>query len=66
MQRLEVSSAVRPIYGSLGVKMLRKTKFVTAFTKSPQRIQYQCCAIRHEAYLAILLQILPPYLLGLL
>jgi len=26
MQRLEVSGAVRPIYGSLGVKRLRKIK----------------------------------------
>ena len=28
MQRLEVSGAVRPIYGSLGVKRLRKLSVV--------------------------------------
>ena len=31
MQRLEVSSAVRPIYGSLGVKRLRHHKSITDF-----------------------------------
>ena len=30
MQRLEVSGAVRPIYGSLGVKRLKRTKLPTA------------------------------------
>ena len=28
MQRLEVSGAVRPIYGSLGVKRLKRVKVV--------------------------------------
>ena len=32
MQRLEVSGAVRPIYGSLGVKRLRKFKFQSNLT----------------------------------
>ena len=30
MQRLEVSGAVRPIYGSLGVKRLRNYKLVVS------------------------------------
>ena len=30
MQRLEVSGAVRPIYGSLGVKRLKEGKFLAA------------------------------------
>ena len=32
MQRLEVSGAVRPIYGSLGVKRLMIFRFVTPYT----------------------------------
>jgi hypothetical protein len=36
MQRLEVSGAVRPIYGSLGVKGLRTTRF--ACLSPPPRV----------------------------
>ena len=35
MQRLEVSGAVRPIYGSLGVKRLRKCADVSLPTLLP-------------------------------
>ena len=31
MQRLEVSGAVRPIYGTLGVKRLSKLQFTASF-----------------------------------
>ena len=34
MQRLEVSGAVRPIYGSLGVKRLKKGRFFDVFETS--------------------------------
>ena len=37
MERLEVSSAVRPIYGSLGVKRLRGSAQMRAATFLPMR-----------------------------
>jgi len=37
MKRLEVSSAVRPIYGSLGVKRLTTTKLNTKLKFLPHR-----------------------------
>ena len=43
--------------GRTNISLLRKPKFVTVFTKSQHRIQYQCCAITHVDYLALLLQI---------
>ena len=36
MQRLEVSGAVRPIYGSLGVKQLRPTFGAEVESRRPQ------------------------------
>ena len=41
MQRLEVSSAVRPIYGSLGVKRLRFPDFMTR-TQDGGRLSALC------------------------
>ena len=35
MQRLEVSGAVRPLYGLLGVKGLKMTHFANSLTHKP-------------------------------
>ena len=47
MQRLEVSGAVRPIYGSLGVKRL-KSLWITNVYKQVRNIKYLGCGISCE------------------
>ena len=43
MQRLEVSGAVRPIYGSLGVKRLRSDRHIEHVTWRPKYSVFYCC-----------------------
>ena len=45
MQRLEVSGAVRPIYGSLGVKWLRDRIASTRVGEGATGINYEDCTV---------------------
>ena len=61
MQRLEVSGAVRPIYGSLGVKRLRKGVFKCKFSIHKLTIlhtgpAYECSLTLRVCYLVCDLQ----------
>ena len=49
MQRLEVSVAVRPIYGSLGVKWLRNAESDTD-DKVKKWISLSCVAKKYHCY----------------
>ena len=42
MQRLEVSGAVRPIYGSLGVKRLSISRTSSAYTSATNVVKSTC------------------------
>ena len=63
MQRLELSGAVRPIYGSLGVKRLKYKKGDSTYTNlkriqyaediqgsPPPQVQRQCILIKAEQF----------------
>jgi hypothetical protein len=59
MQRLEVSGAVRPIYGSLGVKRLnshvKKARHATYVNVILRRIRVTIVAVQKEQVLHIIL-----------
>ena len=50
MQRLEVSGAVRPIYGSLGVKRLKRTGLPLRIHFGPLVCDkaYSCCRLKNS------------------
>jgi hypothetical protein len=46
MQRLEVSCAVRPIYGSLGAKGLRRARYVVIIVHCTGHSESHCALIK--------------------